>query len=314
MNARILGALVAALAVVSLSAQQGPDRSKAPVPGPAPILKLPPIQKRALTNGLPVWIVEMHEVPVASLALIIKAGAAADPIGKYGVANFTAAMLDDGAGSRNALELADAIEFLGASIGTNSTFDASSVRLQTPVSKLDDALPLMADIALRPTFAPAEVERLRKERLTSLLQTRDNASGLASAGFARLVFGAKHRYGTMAMGNDASNGEMSAADLRSFYTAFYQPQNAHLIVVGDVTPDGVMPKGGPETVLKVLQSFDPAAIPDPKGKQVVFACRSGKRSVTASLAAQAAGLPYDKHLAGGILGWKAAGLQTKTGG
>ena len=56
------------------------------------------------------------------------------------------------------------------------------------------------------------------------------------------------------------------------------------------------------------------SIPDPKGKQVVFACRSGKRSVTASLAAQAAGLPYDKHLAGGILGWKAAGLPTKAGG
>jgi rhodanese-related sulfurtransferase len=63
-----------------------------------------------------------------------------------------------------------------------------------------------------------------------------------------------------------------------------------------------------------LSTFDPRAIPDPQGKEVVFACRSGKRSVTASLAAQAAGLPYDKHLAGGILGWKAAGLPTRTGG
>ena len=67
-------------------------------------------------------------------------------------------------------------------------------------------------------------------------------------------------------------------------------------------------------VVVPLSSFDPGAIPDPEGKEVVFACRSGKRSVTASLAAQAAGLPYDKHLAGGILGWKAAGLPTKTGG
>ena len=70
----------------------------------------------------------------------------------------------------------------------------------------------------------------------------------------------------------------------------------------------------PDAVVVPLSAFDPADIPDPAGKQVVFACRSGKRSVTASLAAQAAGLPYDKHLAGGILGWKAAGLQTKTGG
>ena len=79
-------------------------------------------------------------------------------------------------------------------------------------------------------------------------------------------------------------------------------------------PNEVAVEAYPEGAVVPLQSFDPAAIPDPKGKQVVFACRSGKRSVTASLAAQAAGLPYDKHLAGGILAWKAAGLRTKTGG
>ena len=67
-------------------------------------------------------------------------------------------------------------------------------------------------------------------------------------------------------------------------------------------------------VVVPLSTFDPTAIPDPQGKQVVFACRSGKRSVTASLAAQAAGLPYDKHLAGGIIGWKAAGKPTRVGG
>jgi rhodanese-related sulfurtransferase len=70
----------------------------------------------------------------------------------------------------------------------------------------------------------------------------------------------------------------------------------------------------PGAVVVPLSSFDPQDIPDPNGKQVVFACRSGKRSVTASLAAQAAGLPYDKHLAGGMLGWKAAGLPTNSGG
>ncbi len=79
-------------------------------------------------------------------------------------------------------------------------------------------------------------------------------------------------------------------------------------------PNEVATEAYPDAAVVPLQSFDPAGIPDPKGKQVVFACRSGKRSVTASLAAQAAGLPYDKHLAGGILGWKAAGLPTKTGG
>jgi len=79
-------------------------------------------------------------------------------------------------------------------------------------------------------------------------------------------------------------------------------------------PNEVAAEAYPGGVVVPLSTFDPASIPDPQGKQVVFACRSGKRSVTASLAAQAAGLAYDKHLAGGILGWKAAGLPTKVGG
>jgi rhodanese-related sulfurtransferase len=68
----------------------------------------------------------------------------------------------------------------------------------------------------------------------------------------------------------------------------------------------------PDSVIVPLSNFDPSQIPDPQGKQVVFACRSGRRSVTASQAAQAAGLPYDSHLAGGILAWKAAGLPTES--
>ena len=79
-------------------------------------------------------------------------------------------------------------------------------------------------------------------------------------------------------------------------------------------PNEVAVDAYPDAVVVPLSSFDPQDIPDPQGKQVVFACRSGKRSVTASLAAQAGGLAYDKHLAGGMLAWKAAGLPTRTGG
>ena len=77
-------------------------------------------------------------------------------------------------------------------------------------------------------------------------------------------------------------------------------------------PNEVAVEAYPDGVVVPLSTFDPAAIPDPQGKQVVFACRSGRRSVTASQAAQAHGLPYDSHLAGGILAWKAAGLPTDT--
>ena len=236
--------IVTAVAILGapLTAQQKPDRSKPPVPGSPPALKLPPIQKQKLSNGLPVWIVEMHEIPVVDVSLVVKAGAADDPAGKYGLASFASAMLDEGAGSRDALALADAAEFLGASLTTSASFDASNVRLHVPVARIDDALPLIADVALRPTFPTSELDRLRKERLTSLLQTRDNPSALASAAFARLIFGARHRYGTPMLGQEASVGEMSAADLRSFYTTYYQPQNAHLLVVGDVSAATILPK------------------------------------------------------------------------
>jgi zinc protease len=236
-------AFVLALATLPfITAAQAPDRSKPPAAGPVPSLKLPPIQKRALTNGLAVWIVEMHELPVVDLAMIVKSGASADPTGKYGVANFTAAMLDEGAGTRDALALADAIDFLGASLTTGNGFDASMVRLHSLASKLDAALPIMADVVRRPTFPQAEMDRLRTERLTTLLQVRDNPQQLAAAAYARILFGEQHRFGTGAMGTESTNKAMTVADLRQFYTAHYVPQNAHLLVVGDVTATALLQK------------------------------------------------------------------------
>ena len=248
MSATMKTTLTASLLAVAiagggvLSARQAPDRSKAPIPGPPPAFKLPPIQKRALSNGLPVWIVEMHEVPVVDISLVIKSGAAQDPGAAYGVAAVTADMLDEGAGTRNALDLADAVDFLGASLGTSSGFDSSAVQLHVPVARLDAALPIMADVALRPTFPTTELERVRKNRLTGLLQARDNPSSLAAMAYARLLFGARHRYGTGAGGSETSVAEISTKDLQTFYTAHYQPANAHLVVVGDVTPATVLAK------------------------------------------------------------------------
>jgi predicted Zn-dependent peptidase len=238
----VLSLIVTVALATPGGAEQAPDRSKAPAPGPAPALKIPPIERRTLTNGLRVWIVQMHEVPVVDVSVVVTSGAATDPIGKYGLASFTAAMLDEGAGKYNALDLADAVEFLGASLTTTSSFDSSVMNLHTPASRLDQALPLLADVVLRPAFPQNEIDRIRKERLAALLQARDNPASVAAAGFARLVYGAGHRYGTPTMGTESSNTGITAEDMRSFYAANYQPQNAGLIVVGDVTPASVLPK------------------------------------------------------------------------
>ena len=240
---RHLTSLIVIIGLVGVAAAgaQAPDRSKPPTLGPAPSLKLPAIQKTKLGNGLPVWIVEHHEVPIAQVNLIVRSGSAADPIGKYGVGSMTAAMLDEGAGSRSSLELADAIDFLGATVGTTSTSDLSAVRLSVPVARLGDALPVMADIALRPTFPSQELDRLRKERLTALLQAKADPAGIVQVAFPRVVFGPIHRYGTPGGGLPPALEAMTVADLQSFYRAHYRPDNATLIVVGDVTQASIVP-------------------------------------------------------------------------
>jgi zinc protease len=237
-----VGSSLLALALVAaVSAQGQADRSKPPALGSAPQLKLPAIQKRTLSNGVPVWLVEAHEVPLVQVTLLLKAGASDDPNGKFGLASLTAAMLDEGAGKRSSLEIADEIEFLGADLSTSSSFDASAVRLGVPVARLGSALAVMADVALRPTFPEAELERLRQERLTELLQARDDASTVAPMAFARQVFAPPHRYGTGPIGTMSTLKNFTTEDLKSSYSAAFLPANAALIVVGDVT-DAVVPQ------------------------------------------------------------------------
>jgi len=243
MSDRVLRGLILCVILTAVpSAQTTPDRSRPPAAAAPPQLDLPDIQKRTLSNGLAVWLVERHEVPIVQVNVVVRAGAGDDPAGKFGTASFTAAMLDEGAGSRSALEIADAVEFLGANLATTSSFDSSAVRLNVPVARIGEALPLLADVTMRPTFPAMELERLRQERLTALLQARDDPGSIAQMAFARIVFGAMHRYGTGANGTEATLKAFSTGDLAAFHAAYYQPSNAVLVVAGDITLDALMPQ------------------------------------------------------------------------
>ncbi len=238
----VLASVGVAVLVTTAAAQQRPDRSKPPALGPTPRLNLPQIHKRALSNGIAVWVVEQQEVPLVQVNLLVTAGSGDDPAGKFGVASLTAAMLDEGAGSRTSLQVADDVDFLGASLSTSSSFDSSAVRLNVPKARLADALPIMADVALRPTFPDAEIERLRQERLTALLQANDDPAAVSPIAFNRIVYGATHRYGTGAMGTETTLKGLAVADLRAFHAVTYQPANATLVVAGDVTADAILPQ------------------------------------------------------------------------
>jgi len=232
---------VATLIALASAGQQAPDRTAAPKPGPLPALKPPAIQKRALSNGLPVWIVELHKVPVVQVSLVVKAGSATDARGKFGAASLTAEMLDEGAGTRGALEIADAVDYVGAGLSTGSSFDASTVGLHVPAARLGDALPVMADVAMRPTFPDKELQRVREELLASLVQSEDDPETLIQVAFPRLVYGPAHRYGTLDIGTAAALKGFTVEDLRQFHAAHYLPSRSVLIVAGDVTPDRVIP-------------------------------------------------------------------------
>jgi predicted Zn-dependent peptidase len=245
---------------------QVPDRSEAPKPGPPPALTLPAIQKRTLSNGLPVWIVELHDVPVVHVTLAIGAGSGDDPEGKPGVADLAAEMLDEGAGARDALQIADAVDYLGASLSTSSTFDATLVELHVPVARLGEALPITADVALRPSFPEKELQRIREELLTSIIQAQDDPASIVQLAFPRLVFGPRHRYGTMPFGTAASVKGLSVADLRQFHARHYVPANATLIVTGDVTPASVVAQL--ESAFGAWKGTAPARSPVPTAAQL----------------------------------------------
>jgi len=233
-------ALMTMLPAASMA--QKPDRSSPPALGPRPALKVPPVQHLTLKNGLVVLLVEKHEVPLVQINLQINAGSLLDPADKVGLASLTADLLDEGAGGRSALELADAIDYLGANLSTQAGTHTAVISLNTPVSKLGDALPLLADIALRPAFAADDLERKRKERITNLIQQRDVAGTIARWEINQAIYGADHPYGRPSGGDAPGLAAITTADINKFYKAYYRPNNATLIVVGDITAEGIRPQ------------------------------------------------------------------------
>lgn len=212
------------------------DRSKPPELAPPPALSLPPVTERTLPNGLRLLVVEHHELPVADFLLLVGTGGEADPPDKPGLATLVAAMLQEGTTTRTSLEIAAQEALLGANVNTSGGWDASTIRLHTPTTNLDSALALFADIALRPSFPPEELERLRQQRLTNLLQLRDRGPAIADRAYAAILYGPNHPYGRPLGGTEASTEATKREDLQRFYQAHYRPNNATLIVVGDVQP------------------------------------------------------------------------------
>jgi zinc protease len=187
-----------------------------------------------LPNGIRLQVVEMHAVPLVQARLMIMGGARLD--GELpGLATFTAAMLTEGAGERDALALAAEAEYLGASLSSYGSWDEIGIFLDAPKRTFAQSLDLMADVVLRPTFKADDITRQRDLRLTRILQQQDQPAAVASLIFNKVVYPAGHPYHNSMDGDSASTAALDSAMVRDFWGRAASPEQATLIVTGDIT-------------------------------------------------------------------------------
>lgn len=233
----LLAALVLAAPIAALAtpiAAQDFVRDHPPALGAPARLTVPAVHETRLTNGIDVSVVEQHELPLVQVIVSFAGGSRLDGT-TPGIASFTANMLDEGAGGRDASTLQSELAYLGASLQVASEWDRIYVALKVPVRSMAPALDLMADVIRRPTFADAEVRRQRDLRLANLLQQRDQPNALAELAFYSIVYPAGHPYHQSAGGDSASTAALDSATVRRFYDRAIRPGNARVVVVGDLT-------------------------------------------------------------------------------
>jgi zinc protease len=212
-----------------------PWRNEAPKPGQARALQVPVPASFELPNGLTVLVSERRGLPIVSASLVVKTGSGANPVGQPGLANFTAAMLDEGTASRNALQLADEVARLGGSLTTQSTMDATQVSASSLRRTFPELLDIVADVTRRPSFPADEIDRQRASRLASLVQQRENPNAVAATVMAAALYGSGHPYGFTELGTEAANKAIGHDDMQKFWSQNFVANNAALVVSGQIT-------------------------------------------------------------------------------
>jgi zinc protease len=207
-----------------------------PRPLAAHEVTFPPYEIRTLANGMRVVAVLHHEQPAVSIRLLVGAGSAQDPMGKGGVANLMASLLDQGTTTRSAQQIADQIDFIGGDVGTGAATDLSFVNAIVMKDSFQTGMDLIADIARNPAFAPEEIARQKDQILSSLRVNADDPGYIADVVFDRLVYGF-HPYGLPGTGTEDSLTSLTREDLQAFHRQYFIPNNMILGIVGDVTSD-----------------------------------------------------------------------------
>ena len=228
--------LTALLLLVSLATAVNAQTPQATPPPPAAPRSgtFPKPVEQTLPNGLRVIVIERHESPLVSAQIVIKNGGEIDPPELAGVADMTASLLTKGTQSRDATKIAEEIESLGGSLESGARWDSSFATVGVMSDKISSAMEILADVVRRPTFKSEEVERLRQQYLDNLTLALGEPGSIARFVAARVVFG-DSPYGHPLSGTTESLTRISAADIAKLHGRFYRPDNAILVIGGDIS-------------------------------------------------------------------------------
>jgi predicted Zn-dependent peptidase len=210
------------------------DRGRLPALGPDPSFRFPEIQRRTLSNGLRVWTVEHHAVPLVSFLALLPVGASADPPDRPGLAAVASDMLDEGCGDLDALELHDTLGRIGAHLDSEIGSDATILTISTLERFAGRAAALLADMLVRPRLEARDFDRVRELRLNRLAQLRDMAPALADRTFARLLYPG-HPYGHLPIGTEESLRAMTLGEVGAFHRGIFAPSRMTIVAAGDAT-------------------------------------------------------------------------------
>ena len=219
---------------------ESPDpnwRGEPPKLGPTPDLVLPTFEEAALPSGLKVLVARVERLPVVSIWLVTRGGAALDPQAQPGLSALTYGMLQEGAGDRDALAFSDALADLGASFSARSERDRGSVAISGLARHKEALVAQLADAVRRPRLAAADFRRLKAKTLAGIQRQLGSPQGLAFLRLPELVYGPEHPLGHPPTGTPESVGAATVEDIRQHHGRLIAPDRSALIAVGDVGLD-----------------------------------------------------------------------------
>ncbi len=210
-------------------------RSIKPVPSEELDFIVPQIQTFKLENGLTVYFVERHNLPILRINIVSESGSKLDQPDKKGLANLFSMMIDEGAGKYSALELSDEFELLGSNFDISCNSDCIYFSLRTLKENYEKSLSLLAAIITSPRLLKEDYEREQRKVLTRILQMKDDPDEMANTAFDYLLFGKENPYAYPILGYEENVRQISSEDIRLFYENYFAPNNSALIAVGDIS-------------------------------------------------------------------------------